>query len=239
MGGASRRPPIRYAGATDPRRWRNLERIDACPPRDVLGTDRLGRPFTHAEKAYFAALLLEHDFVGASMVGLRFAYKLTHSQQASQDLMGRTNLRLVRWGWNPAEVPLARRICRLVWSEWTHQKTESATARRAEETFLRELEVTEGLSVPSVEQQRRVLEQEREDQARAMARIADLRAVFEEAKDEVNLLWLAYALEEVTDLGEMARRSGRDVRAFYDAARRRERMVELIAEWDEDDEEDA
>jgi hypothetical protein len=201
---------------------------ESTPSLAMVGTDRLGRPFTNAEKAFFSALLREHDFVGASLVGLRFAYKLTHARQASQDLMGRTNLRLVRWGWNPAEVPLARRLCRLVWSEWTHEKAESATARKAEEAFLRELEVTEGVSVPSVEQQASRLEQEREDQARAMARIEELRALCVEAADEVNLFWIEYSLQGTTDLGEMARRSGRDVSAFYAGAKRRKRMVERL-----------
>ena len=60
---------------------------------------------------------------------------------------------LVRLGWDPAEVYLFRRLCRLVWSEWTHAIGESDSARKAEEGFLREIEATEGLSVKSIEEQ--------------------------------------------------------------------------------------
>ena len=57
----------------------------------VVGTDRLGRPLTDEEKKRFGALLREHDYPGARLVALRFAYKLTRSLQRAQDLMsGRT-----------------------------------------------------------------------------------------------------------------------------------------------------
>src|SRR4030088_2751574 len=112
----------------------------------ILGTAPLGRALTNEERARFGALLREHDYPGARSVALRFAYKLARSRARAQDLMGRADLRLVRFGWNPKEVSLVKRLCRLVWSEWTHAIDESDTARKAEEGFLRELEVTEGLS---------------------------------------------------------------------------------------------
>src|SRR5579872_4272425 len=83
----------------------------------ILGTERLGRPLTPDEKAVFGALLREHDYPGARLVALRFAYKLARNVARAQDLMGRADLRLVRFGWDPKEVPLVQRLCRLVWSE--------------------------------------------------------------------------------------------------------------------------
>ena len=191
----------------------------------VVGTDRLGRPLTDEEKRHFGALLREHDYPGARLVALRFAYKLTRSRQRAQDLMGRADLRLVRFGWDPAKVTLVRGLCRLVWSEWTNEGAESAIARRAEEGFIRELEVTEGLklapartatvdapgtgkgpewAVPSHEQQRAAFAASAESHTKASAKIEKLRAMFEKAGDEVNLRWLAFELEGVTDLQQMA-----------------------------------
>jgi hypothetical protein len=197
----------------------------------IVGTDRLGRAPTDQEKARFSALLRAHDFVGASIVSLRFALKLTRSKQASRDLQGRTNLRLVRLGWDPGAVTLVRCLCRYTWSEWSHEKSESATARKAEELFLREQGYADAAVVPSVEAQAAQLETERQEKERAVAQLEKLRALFVEAGDEVNLLWLDYSLHEVTDLSEMARRSGRDVNDFYRAADRRKRHTRrLLAE---------
>ena len=39
-----------------------------------VGTDRLERPLTEPEKKDLSALLRKHDFVGASLVSLRFAF---------------------------------------------------------------------------------------------------------------------------------------------------------------------
>ena len=193
----------------------------------VLGTDRLGRPLTDEEKKRFGALLREHDYPGARLVALRFAYKLTRSRLRAQDLMGRADLRLVRFGWDPGDVALVKRLCRLVWSEWTNATGESETSRRAEESFLREMEMTEGLVVASVED--RAAEEEKRRAARAQ--LEKLRASFEKAGDEVNLLWLDCSLDGETDLQRMAERSGRDVADFYAAAKRRKRVVQrLLAE---------
>jgi hypothetical protein len=215
----------------------------------VVGTDRLGRPLTDEEKKRFGALLREHDYPGARLVALRFAYKLTHSRHRAQDLMGRADLRLVRSGWDPTKVTLVRGLCRLVWSEWTNEGVESATARRAEEGFIRELEVTEGLkvvpprmatpdaphagegpqwAVPSHEEQATAFAASVESRTKASVKIEKLRAMFEKAGDEVNLRWLELELEGVTDLQQMAAASGRDVADFYAAAKRRKRAVQRL-----------
>jgi len=216
----------------------------------VVGTDRLGRPLTDEEKKRFGALLREHDYPGARLVALRFAYKLARSRQRAQDLMGRADLRLVRSGWDPREVPLVKRLCRLVWSEWTHAAAEGEPARKAEEGFVRELEVTEGLrvamptrpkeadapeaaqapewAVPPHEHHVTALEAVHESRTKASVKLEKLRAIFEKAGDEVNLLWLKQELEGVSDLQQMAAASGRDVADFYAAAKRRRRAVQRL-----------
>ena len=103
----------------------------------AIGTDTLGRPLTDEEKKSFGALLREHDYPGMRLVALRFAYKLTKNRVRAQDLMGRADLRLVRSGWDPAKVTLVSCLCRLVWSEWTNERTETATTRKAEQGFMR------------------------------------------------------------------------------------------------------
>jgi hypothetical protein len=161
---------------------------------NYLGTDRLKRALTNAERDQLAKVLRKHDFVGASVVALRFAYKLTRSRERARDLIGRMNERLVRWGWDPNAVPLKKRLCRLVWSEYTHEQEETALARRAEEAFLREEAIHAELppaalrrgdplrdkaaapTAASHEQHVIRLEGEREDDARRAADLAGSRA---------------------------------------------------------------
>ena len=170
----------------------------------IVGTDRLGHALTNEEKVRFGALLRQHDYPGARLVALRFAYKLTRTRARAQDLMGRADIRLVRFGWDPNDVSLVKRLCRLVWSEHTHALSETDTARLAEEGFLRELEVTEGFKAQSVEQRAVHQEARRQDQANARTQLEKLRASFEKAGDEVNLLWLDHQLQGETDLQKMA-----------------------------------
>ena len=89
-----------------------------------VGTNRLGRALTTPEKRDFASLLRKHDFVGASLVSLNFAFKLSRSRPAAQDLRDRAHVRLVEQGWDPGIVTLAKCLCRFVWSEHTHEKRE-------------------------------------------------------------------------------------------------------------------
>lgn len=189
-----------------------------------VGTDRLERPLTNPEKKELSAVLRKHDFVGASLVSLRFAFKLRHSKPAAHDLQGRANLRLVRQGWDPTVVTLVKCLCRFVWSEHTHAARENAATRRAEEVFLREQSIHVG-DAPSAEDQITRAETEEQEEARAKQRLDSLRAAFVEAGDEINLLWLDYRLADVAEPSEMARLSGRDVGEFYRAADRRKRQT--------------
>jgi hypothetical protein len=193
-----------------------------------VGTERLGRPMTDDEKKRFGALLREHDYPGARLVALRFAYKLTHGIGRAQELMGRVDLRLVRFGWDPAEVPLVRRLCRLVWSEWTHAPGDTEQGRKAEEVYLREREVTGAAVTPSVEHRVVELETAQASQVHAAAQLEKLRAGFEAAGDEVNLEWLRHALAGETDLQKMATASRRDIAEFRAAAKRRKRAVQKL-----------
>jgi len=190
-----------------------------------VGTDRLGRPLTNPENAELSRVLRANDFVGASMVALRFAYKKTQSHGRAQDLLGRVNLRLVRLGWDPREVLLVKRMCRLVWSEFMHEVEESANARRAEEMFLLQ-ERAEGRDDPEEVAAQR--ERRREEEAQEARRLQSLRALFLEAKDELNILWLDYTLKGIREPADMARESGRDVKEFYRAADRRKRHMERL-----------
>src|SRR5579884_2510178 len=99
------------------------------PWAPVVGTDRLDRPFTDDERAYFEQVLRAHDFRRARRYALLFARRLARSNEGAHDLLGRALVRLVRGGWNPNEVTLDKRLCRLVWSEWTHEKGEDARRR--------------------------------------------------------------------------------------------------------------
>jgi hypothetical protein len=194
----------------------------------VLGTERLGRPLTDEEKKRFGALLRAHDYPGARLIALRFAFKLTVNRGGAQDLMGRADLRLVRFGWDPSEASLVARLCRLVWSEWTHATEETDAARRAAKGYLHELKATEGVSVPSTEEKAVGIETARTYQTKASVQLEKLRAMFEKAGDEVNLLWLKHAAEGEKDLQKMATASGRDVADFYAAAKRRKRAVQRL-----------
>jgi hypothetical protein len=142
----------------------------------MIGTDTLGRPLTNDEKRRFGRLLREHNYPDARIIALRFAYRLTRARTRAQDLMGRVDLRLVRLGWDPKEVSLERRLCRLVWSEWTHAVGETDKARQAEETFLRERKLSGAAAARSVEEQ--VTERTARDDAQALAKaqLAKLRA---------------------------------------------------------------
>ena len=192
-----------------------------------VGTDRLARPLTEPEKKDLFTLLRKHDFVGASLVSLRFAFTLTRSKPAAQDLQERANQRLVRQGWDPSVVTLVKCLCRFVWSEHTHEKRERVSARKAEETFLREQGIDHS-AAPSVEDEIIRLETEREEEGRAKEQVDSLRAAFVEAEDKINLLWLDYRLAGVDEPSEMARLSGHDVREFYRAADRRKRHTRRL-----------
>ena len=218
---------------------------------NYLGTDRLKRALTNAERDDLAKVLRKHDFVGAGVVALRFAYKLTRSRERARDLMGRANVRLVCTGWDPNEVTLVKRLCRLVWSEHTHERRETDVARRAEEGLLREEGIhgelppvapqrgdplrarKEGLMASSPEQHVLRLEEEREEDARREAKLVEMRGdlrklrdVFEAKKDATNVVYLDQWMAGTEDPATMAEKTGRDPAEFHLAQKRRKRVIE-------------
>jgi hypothetical protein len=202
--------------------------VDDPNLRAFPGTDKLGRALTDVEKRDLAALLRAHDYVGCRIRALAFAFKLTNAREPARDLTGRADLRFVRVGWDPRLVTLVKRLCRLVWSEWTHESEESATARKAEEVFLSEGEVLRGKHARTPEDQAVEIQERFDARTKATTHLDRLRTVFEQEKDAVNLLWLDYSLQEITDLGKMAELSGLDVSEFYNAAKRRPRIVKKV-----------
>ncbi|HEY6460630.1 MAG TPA: hypothetical protein VIY73_10785, partial [Polyangiaceae bacterium] len=164
-------------------------------------------------------------------------------------------LRLVRQGWDPNAVPLVKRLCRLVWSEYTHEVRESDAARRAEESFLRE----EGIlgeqrpaspargdplkpapPEPVASSNERRLERlaaERDDDAMRALLLAQhrrglpvLRARLRANDDVVNEAWLDCHLRGVRDLDAMVKEKGYTKDEFYAAQRRRQRAVQDVLE---------
>ena len=203
----------------------------AQPAAPLIGTEVLGRALTADERKHWDKVLRQHDFNGARRYALLFGQRLTRNVAGAEDLVGRASLRLVRWGWDPSEVTLAKRLCRLVWSEWTHEKKEDRRRRKAEEKFLAEMAVHEGTHSRSTEEYTTQLGQEREDEEHAKRQIERLRAVFVREGDNVNLEWLQFTLEGEEDLGVMAKKTGRDVAEFYKAAKRRNTATnDLLAE---------
>jgi uncharacterized protein YdaU (DUF1376 family) len=197
----------------------------------ILGTDRVGRAFSHGERRALRALLQANDYEGARLVALRFAHKLTRDRDKARDLMGRVDSRLVRLGWDPAAISLPRYLCRLVWSEWTHGVDDDTRRREVEGAYALEQQVLYGTSAPSAEDQAVAAETKAAAEAEARAAIAKLRAFFEAEGDTVNLLWLEAALQtdgELPDVQALAAKTGRYVTEFYAAAKRRKRAVARV-----------
>jgi hypothetical protein len=189
-----------------------------------VGTNGLGRALTREETRQLAALLRKHDFVGASLIALNFAFKLTRNRAAAQDVRDRAHVRLVEQGWDPNKVTLTKCLCRFVWSEHWHMKRGDATRRKAEAVFVHEQGLAHSAS-SSAEDNAIRLETERQEDAYEQKRISELRASFVAAGDEVNLLWLDFWLDGIEQPAVMAQKSGLHPSEFYRAAERRNRHV--------------
>jgi hypothetical protein len=228
---------------------------DDARNRPYAGTNALGRPLTDAESRELARLLRGHGFADASLIALRFAYRLTQNRDAARELVARTNLRLVEQGWDPQKVVLRKALCRFVWSEDMNDRRARAAQRRAERVHLREQAVAEPVmpgaparrdplrpaarepAAPSYEQLHARLAEETEEDARRADELAEARAQYEatlayfrEQGDEVNLLWMGYFMRGITDPATMATESGHDVKEFYAATKRRARYAQRVLE---------
>ena len=202
----------------------------STPPDDgpLVGTDTLGRPLTTAEKMRFERVLRRHDFVAVRLIALRFAHTKTRNRAQAEDVMNRVVLRLVRQGWDPGEVPLVKRLCRLVWSEWTHEVEEQKAQRHAEEMFLARMAGHEPAETMPADEAKEREERREKEHAHAEAQTERLRQAFRASDDEVNLEYLHYRQEGIESLEEMARRSQRGVEEFYRATDRRKRAVKRL-----------
>ena len=189
-----------------------------------VGTNRLGRALNPDETKALSSFLRKHDFAGASLAALNFAFKLSRNSAGARDLIDRAHTRLVEQGWDPRVVPLAQRLCRFVWSEQKNERRELAAASKAEQVFGQEQAIHLS-AAPSAEDAAVRLETQREHEERARARSSALRKAFVEAGDAINQLWLDYWIAGVDEPAEMARLSGHDVSDFYRAAERRKRHV--------------
>jgi DNA-directed RNA polymerase specialized sigma24 family protein len=203
----------------------------APPDPPLVGTDTLGRPFTNAERLAFDRLLRRHAFHSCHRAAIAFAHKLSHNAADAEDLAARALLRLARQGWDPAEVPLRKRLCRLVYSEWTHWLEEKKTRREAERTYTELMRLYVPLHSLPTDDQYALAAAEAEREARAEARMARMRAMFTEADDQVNLAWLDLTAEGLDTPEQMVARTRFTPRDFYLAAERRKAVTKrLIAE---------
>jgi len=216
---------------------------------NYLGTDRIGRRLTDAESRRLDKLLRDQGFRAASVHAFRFALKLAKTKGRAEDVVSRANLRLVCTGWDPNAVSLQRRLLRLVWSEFTHDRREEVLARRVEEEFLRE----EGIHGPvpppaaargdplrpspkepaasSIEQEAIALEEEQAELADRRKKLDELTSRLRAEKDEVALEYLEFRRNGTVSPAKMVEGAARevDVKVFYEAARRIQRLVERIA----------
>jgi hypothetical protein len=182
-----------------------------------------------ARRARLEERLLEEDVEGAMLVALDFAFERTESLPYSRELVRRARTLLwERATWDPEKAPLAVYLCGVVRSEETHDTRATVTrAEKEAEAFEADDHLGE-TKAPSPE----TLAVEAEERAKARddarGQLDELRRAFEDARDEVNLLWLGYRLEGVDEPAEMAALSGRDVSDFYRAADRRKRHVQRL-----------
>jgi hypothetical protein len=196
-----------------------------------IGTEELGRALTKAESSANEKLLRAHDYPKQRIIALAFAFRLSRNMAIAEDVLVRADLQFVRLGWDPNKVSLVKCLCRIVWVEWAREKRERALQRHAEEMFLLNMQAVEAGTAPSPEDEVLAAEAHREDEAKRRGYLDRLRSMFVEARDQVNVEWMDYTAQEIDDLEEMARKSGRKVAEFYDAADRRKRAVKrLIAE---------
>ncbi len=216
---------------------------------NYLGTDRIGRALTDPESRRLDQLLRDQGFRLASVHAYRFALKLAKTKGRAEDVVSRTNLRLVRTGWDPNAVSLQRRLLRLVWSEYTHDRREEVLGRKLEEAFLGEQGIHGPVPAPaarrgdplrpspkepaasSIEQEAIAREEEQAELADRRRKYDALVARLRANADEVAIEYLEFRRKGTVSPAKMVEASGRDldVQVFYEAARRVQRLVEKIA----------
>ncbi|HTQ42862.1 MAG TPA: hypothetical protein VMI75_08935 [Polyangiaceae bacterium] len=193
-------------------------------------TVRRGEPSAE-QRARFEEMLLEHDLEGARLQAMAYAMKLTKKNVAASRQMVDDACRILweRCSWDPDKVGLGAYLCGVVRSERSHAAEAGITERENEVEYLTEVAtLEEGTPGRSPEDLMVAYEESVEGREKASGELAAMRAHFEATGDAVNLEWIQYSLDDVDDLEEMARRSGRRVEEFYRARDRRVRYVQRL-----------
>jgi hypothetical protein len=237
--------------------WFDKKRQRAPQPTDDVMAALYKAPAVHApqdedespedlarqeKRAHYEELLATHRLDAALLAALAYAFERTKSKHRAKTLVQRAHSRL--WetmSWDPASgVTLQAHLVGIVRSIFSTDARDSVAREEAEEAYAAQADVVATTGAASPEDEVIAAEEREHGRRRAAGMFDRMRAAFEEAKDEVNLLWLDFMLKGVEDLGEMARESGRDVKEFYRATDRRKRHVERLleaerAERDDDD----
>jgi hypothetical protein len=182
------------------------------------------------QRARFEEMLLGHDLEGARLQALAYAMKLTkkNATMARQMVDDACRLLWERCSWDPNRVGLGAYLCGIIRSERSHAAEAGITERENEVEYLTEVETLEGAHGKSPEDLMVACEESVEGREKAAAELAEMKSHFETTGDSVNLEWIEYSLDDVDDLEEMARRSGRRVEEFYRARDRRVRYVQRL-----------
>jgi hypothetical protein len=199
------------------------------PAPEEHDLDAEADPEVAARRARLEERLLQEDIERAMLVALDFAFERTESMPYSRELVRRARTLLwERATWDPEKASLAVYLCGVVRSEETHDARAAATRAAKEAAALDEAEHLGGTRSPSPETLALQAEERAQARTAARAQLDELRHAFEEADDDVNLLWLDYRLQDIDEPAEMAALSGRDVKDFYRAADRRKRHVQRL-----------
>ena len=185
---------------------------------------------TAAERERFDELLLGEDLEAALAAAYDFAHGLTGKNDAMAKGLVRSarNLLWERCSWDPDQCTLQAYLVGVVRSEWSTEARRVRKERANAVEYLTEVATLDGADTRSAEQLALEQEERLDDRDAAAAELEKLKEHFVATGDEVNLDWIKYSLEDIDDLAEMAKLSGRDVKEFYRARDRRVRYVERL-----------
>jgi DNA-directed RNA polymerase specialized sigma24 family protein len=187
---------------------------------------------TDAERAAFDEMLLGEDLEGAEVRAYDYALRLTGKNPTmARQLVKQARTRLwERCSWNPKSCPLGAYLCGAVRSIWSTEARRAVNQRETEVEYLTELDPFQDAQGVSPEDMHVAREESLRARDQAARELAAFKAHFEESGDQVNVLWIEYALDGVDGVAEMVARSGLRPEDFYRAHDRRVRYVERLKE---------